>query len=421
MLRLRPLYREEPQWVISSLRQNDQSVLKPRVRAVTPSRNATCLGPSTLRFPEPIRFAVSTRCSQNSLTVLASGRLRDNTRSGILYPDRVNPLALADYLSSLVSHDIKLSVMLWGPPGVGKSSIVAQTAKAHGLEFIDVRLSQLAPTDLRGLPVPQDGISRWYPPEFLPTGGQGVLFLDELNMAPPTMQGMAQQLILDRKVGSYTLPEGWFIWAAGNRKEDRASVFDMPAPLANRFLHLEVEPELESFKRYGFTAGIHERILAFLAFRPQLLHAMDSKHPAWPSPRSWEMASTLLKAGLEIAPVVGQGAAAEFEGFVQVYDVLPDLEPILAGRGQDKAFPQEPSSRYAITVGLTMRSETAEQALHAFRWLSQQATPEWVQLFAVDLFGRMRTRGQMGVLAELVGKDPQLQAFLREYRELVGL
>jgi MoxR-like ATPase len=333
----------------------------------------------------------------------------------------VTPTALGEYLTQLVSHNIKISTMLWGPPGVGKSSIVAQTAKAHDLEFVDVRLSQLAPTDLRGLPVPENGVSRWFPPEFLPTGGHGILFLDELNMAPPTMQGMAQQLILDRKVGSYTLPDGWFIWAAGNRKEDRAAVFDMPAPLANRFLHLEVEPDLESWKAYAFTAGLHERILAFLAFRPSLLHAVDAKHPAWPSPRSWEMASTLLKAGLEISPVVGAGAAAEFDAFIKVYEMLPELGPILEGHAHDRAFPEEPSARYAITMGLTLRADDATHALNAFKWLADVATPEWVQLFAADLFGRIRTKGQMGVLAELIGQDERLKEFLREYRQLVGL
>jgi hypothetical protein len=333
---------------------------------------------------------------------------------------RVTPTALAEYLGQLVKHELKLSAMLWGAPGVGKSSIVAQTAKAFDLEFIDVRLSQLAPTDLRGLPVPENGVSKWYPPEFLPTGGKGILFLDELNMAPPTMQGMAQQLILDRKVGSYTLPDGWFIWAAGNRKEDRASVFDMPAPLANRFLHLEVEPDLESFKLYGFTAGIHEHILAFLAFRPQLLHALDSKHPAWPSPRSWEMASKLLNAGLDISAVVGAGAAAEFAAFIQVYDMLPALDPILEGRAKDMAFPEEPSSRYATVIGLTMRAENAQQAFHALRWLLDVASPEWIQLFWVDMAGRLRTRSQLGEFVKLAEKDLRTQEFLKDFKAIIG-
>jgi MoxR-like ATPase len=160
----------------------------------------------------------------------------------------MTPTELKNYLNQLVSKNLQISTMIWGPPGIGKSSIVAQTATEHGIDFVDVRLSQLAPTDLRGLPVAEDGISKWYPPEFLPRGGKGILFLDELNMAPPAMQGVAQQLILDRKVGSYTVPDGWYVWAAGNRKEDRAAVFDMPSPLANRFLHLQVESDFDSFK-----------------------------------------------------------------------------------------------------------------------------------------------------------------------------
>ena len=120
----------------------------------------------------------------------------------------MNPADLALFLNGLIQNHLKLSTMIWGPPGIGKSSIVAQTAQAHGLGFVDVRLSQLAPTDLRGLPVPENGVSRWYPPEFLPRDGAGILFLDELNMAPPAMQGVAQQLILDRRVGSYAVPEG---------------------------------------------------------------------------------------------------------------------------------------------------------------------------------------------------------------------
>jgi AAA domain (dynein-related subfamily) len=345
----------------------------------------------------------------------------------LFYSDRVTPNALFDYLSSLTIHDIKISVMLWGAPGVGKSSVVAQVAKARNLEFIDVRLSQLAPTDLRGLPVPvantdsDGGISRWYPPEFLPQSGQGVLFLDELNMAPPTMQGMAQQLILDRRVGSYVLPEGWFVWAAGNRKEDRASVFDMPAPLANRFLHLEVESDLESFKRYGLERNLHEQILAFLSFRPNLLHAMDSKHPAWASPRSWEMASILMKAGLAIAPVVGAGAQAEFEAFCEVYAALPALERILEGNFEGAEFPAEPSARYATVIGLISRVENGEQAFHAMRWLSSVAGHEWLNLFAVDCFPKLRTRGQLGAFTTLALEDARIQGFLKEFRTLVGI
>lgn len=335
----------------------------------------------------------------------------------------MTPAALRTFLDRLLSERLFLSTMIWGPPGIGKSSIVAQAASGQGLEFIDVRLSQLAPTDLRGLPVPdaKAQVSRWYPPEFLPRGknGGGVLFLDEINMAPPAMQGMAQQLILDRRVGSYVVPDGWFIWAAGNRKEDRAAVFDMPSPLANRFLHLEVEPDWDSFKTHALAQGWHEQIIAFLSYRPTLLHAIDALKPAWPSPRSWELASKLHGAQLDIAAAVGTASASEFLAYLQVYESLPALEPILEGKGDGIGFPKEPSARYATAIGLTVRARTAERGYHGFRWLSDKAPAEWVQLFVVDLFRTLRAAGQMGALATLVAKDAKLREFLQNYQELL--
>jgi MoxR-like ATPase len=333
----------------------------------------------------------------------------------------MTPNELKNYLDRLIDLNLQISLMIWGAPGIGKSSIVAQTAAEHKLDFIDVRLSQLAPTDLRGLPVAENGISKWYPPEFLPRDGKGILFLDELNMAPPAMQGVAQQLILDRRVGSYVVPDGWFVWAAGNRKEDRAAVFDMPTPLANRFLHLQTEPDFDSFKAYALKKEIHECIIAFLSFRSTLLHKIDPQQPAWPSPRSWVMASHLYKAGLSITPAVGGATEAEFAVFVALYKTLPDLSLILEGDGKHIPFPSEPSVRYATTVGLTVRASDANRGYNAFTWLSDKATAEWVQLFAVDLFRQMRTKGQMGVLARLVQKDAKLQKFMQNFQQLVSL
>ena len=330
----------------------------------------------------------------------------------------MTPQELTPYLSRLVDQNLPLSLMLWGPPGIGKSSIVADVARAHELQLVDLRLSQLAPTDLRGLPVAEAGVSRWFPPEFLPTGGKGILFLDEINMAPPAMQGIAQQLILDRQVGSYRVPEGWFIWAAGNRKSDRAAVFEMPSALANRFIHLDLSPDFDSFKSWGLRCGLNEQVLAFLAFRPSLLHQIDAQRPAWPSPRSWVMADRLRGAALAIEPAVGPGAAGEFEAFCAVYAGLPDLEPILAGKSK-AVFPAEASARYATVLGLIVRVERAEQGVNALAWLVRQAGAEWVQFFATDLFRLLRERGQFGDLARLISANAELKDFARNMRDLI--
>lgn len=327
----------------------------------------------------------------------------------------MTPNELKLFLHQLIRNNIQISTMIWGPPGIGKSSIVSQLTRESGIEFVDVRLSQLAPTDLRGLPVAEDGISKWFPPEFLPRNGKGVLFLDELNMAPPAMQGVAQQLILDRCVGSYEVPDGWFVWAAGNRKEDRAAVFDMPSPLANRFLHVEVQPDFESFKAYALEKGVHEQIIAFLSFRTTLLHKIDPQQPAWASPRSWVMASALHSAGLDINSAVGTSAATEFASYISMYENLPNLIAILEGKGESIQFPKEPSVRYATVVGLTVRAENAVQALNAFNWLNQVAANEWVRLFAVDLSRVMESKGKRGVLANLLSKDPEFKKLLQDY------
>ncbi|WP_154222906.1 ATP-binding protein [Marinicella rhabdoformis] len=331
----------------------------------------------------------------------------------------MTPNDLKKFLAQLIQHNIQSSVMIWGPPGIGKSSVVKQLSDEHDFEFIDIRLSQLAPTDLRGIPVPENGITHWASPEFLPQKGQGILFLDEINMAPPAMQGVAQQLILDRKVGSYRVPPDWYIWAAGNRKEDRAGVFEMPAPLANRFIHLETTCEINSFKQYALQKELCERIIAFLAFRKDLLHQMMPNEMAWPSPRSWVMAAGLHQAGLPIDSAVGHAAAAEFEAFLSVTEDIPDVDGIVNGKVKP-TFPSEVSLRYATTLSLVARSDDATKALHALRWLVNQANPEWVQLFAADAFPLFRAKGFMDDLQQQIMSEPKLKAFLTTYVQLLS-
>ena len=213
-------------------------------------------------------------------------------------------------------------VFVWGSPGVGKSSVVRQLAEALKVRLQDVRALLLDPVDLRGLPfLGSDGRSKWATPEFLPQDGAGILFLDELNSAPAMVQASCYQLVLDRKLGEYTLPEGWAIIAAGNRDSDRGATTRMPTPLRNRFVHLEFEVDMQDWSEWAIQAGIRPEVIAFLRFRPELISAFDREAQAFPSPRSWEFVSHILDSfGSQpnptiehevIAGAVGTGAATE--------------------------------------------------------------------------------------------------------------
>ncbi|NCC26299.1 MAG: MoxR family ATPase, partial [Deltaproteobacteria bacterium] len=216
---------------------------------------------------------------------------------------------------------IRQPVFLWGAPGVGKSQVVAQVAARRSLELVDVRAVLLDPVDLRGIPrIDAQGNAVWCPPSFLPRSGQGVLFLDELNTAPPLVQAACYQLILDRKLGEYILPEGWVIVAAGNRESDRSVTHRMPSALANRLIHLDFDPDLDDWLVWAEQADIDARLRAFLRFRPKLLHVFDPtrNEKAFPSPRSWEFASRVMRSGARwstmrelLKGAVGESAAAE--------------------------------------------------------------------------------------------------------------
>lgn len=279
----------------------------------------------------------------------------------------MTPSQIVSALHTLL--DVKQPAFLWGAPGVGKSQVVAQTAAARGMALIDIRAVLLDPVDLRGLPrISADGASVWCPPGFLPGPkhpSEGILFLDELNSAPPLVQAACYQLILDRCIGEYRLPDGWSIIAAGNREKDKAVTHRMPSALANRMVHLDFEVSLEDWLAWAQRSGIRPELIAFLRFRPALLHDFDplSAHKAFASPRSWEFLSRILTAGPDpeveyelFQGAVGPGAAAEFMGFLQIWRELPTVESILSDPASAKV-PDEPAAMYAICEALAQRAE----------------------------------------------------------------
>lgn len=258
-------------------------------------------------------------------------------------------------------------VMIWGPPGIGKSQIVAQVARSQSVPMIDVRLSQMEPSDLRGIPFRVNDRVEWAPPGILPgvraQQPSGILFLDEISSAAPSVSAAAYQLILDRRLGDYVVPDGWAIFAAGNRQGDRGVTYAMPAPLANRFSHFELEPNLDDWVLWALDNGIDERLIGFLRFRSELLFEFDPAHSqrAFPSPRTWEFAHRALQKfssepGLlrdAVQACVGEAAAIELIAFLKHFERLPDIDAMLAG--EDVEIPKDIDIQYAVASALVSR------------------------------------------------------------------
>ena len=266
---------------------------------------------------------------------------------------------------SLISMiDSKIPVFVWGNPGVGKSSIIKQIANDKNMEFIDLRLSLLDPTDLRGIPFfdSSNKSAIWAKPEFLPNSNSkafGILFLDEINSAPPTVQAAAYQLILDRKIGEYTLPMNYAIVAAGNYESDRGVTYRMPTPLANRFVHLDFELDFEEWKSWAYESKIDTRIISFLSYKPQNLFTFDAKakEKSFATPRSWSFVNDILNSNLQIeflkdviSGAVGKDSSDEFMNFCKVIDKLPNIQEILEAINTE--VPTNNSVLYALCTGM---------------------------------------------------------------------
>jgi hypothetical protein len=276
---------------------------------------------------------------------------------------------ITESLTAMVRQ--KIPTFLWGPPGIGKSSIVRQIAESEGIGFTDLRLSLMDPTDLKGIPFyeKEAHTALWAPPAFLPRESSGILFLDELNSAPPAVQASAYQLILDRRVGEYELPEGWAIVAAGNRENDRGVVYRMPAPLANRFVHLEMDVHVDDWRDWAYGAGMDERVIAFVGYRNETLFTFDAtlNEKSFATPRSWEFVHNILRSGMgehllldAIGGAIGRERAVEFLAFAKVMHKLPDLDAILeTGEG---AYPDEVDVLYALSAGLVSKVLTDPSA-----------------------------------------------------------
>ncbi|MCR4660628.1 MAG: MoxR family ATPase [Clostridia bacterium] len=264
------------------------------------------------------------------------------------------------------------SVMLWGPPGIGKSQAIRQIAKeienntSKKVNITDVRLLLFNPIDLRGIPTANEDktLAVWLKPQIFQMDESdnviNILFLDEISAAPQSVQAAAYQITLDRVVGEHKLPENCIVIAAGNRTTDKSVSVKMPKALANRLLHIEVVGSFDSWKNWAISHGINEKIIGFLTFKRDALMMFSSENDdlAFATPRSWEMVSNILnnindsvdKMFPLICGLIGNGTARELKSWVKIYKNLPNIEDIFLGKQVD--VPKAQDTLYALITSM---------------------------------------------------------------------
>ena len=302
-------------------------------------------------------------------------------------------------------------IFIWGAPGIGKSELVQQIVDSGELgnaHMIDLRLALMEPTDLRGYPFrnPENNLMEWAPPADLPTQETAevfdtiVLFLDELNSAPPSVQAAAYQLVLNKRIGQYKLPHNVKIVAAGNRETDRGVTYRMPSPLANRFRHINMEVNFEDWSIWATNNKVHPDVIGYLTYSKADLFDFDPKtsSQAFATPRSWNYVSEILSTEgfdtasdfqqkAEVAGAIGEGMAIKFCEHRKIASQLPNPEDVLNGKDK-KLDIKEKSAQYSFAIGLCYEladlSENGSEADfdkgvdYFFEFIMQNFEPELV-------------------------------------------
>lgn len=207
-----------------------------------------------------------------------------------------------------IDHNIKHAILGLGAPGVGKSQVIRQIGKKYGYKVIDVRLAQMSEVEIGGLIYPNAERTKtvWLSPEILPDeqrdGKNTILLLDEITSCTKRVQVAAYQLILDRKIGQYTLPEGCFVVALGNREDDDGVYIQLAGPLADRFEIHYIDVDFSSWRDYAVKAGVHPYVIGYLSFKPAALHNQvpGDSNMVFATPRSWDRVSDILKFDSDI-------------------------------------------------------------------------------------------------------------------------
>ena len=306
----------------------------------------------------------------------------------------------------------KRPVFVHGSPGVGKSDVVAQVAQKHGGRLYDLRLSQIEQTDLRGMPYfnKETNKMEWAPPIDLPSNEDAaqypmcILFLDEMNSAAPSVQALAYQLVLDRKVGTYTLPDNVYVIAAGNKDSDRGVTYRIPKPLANRLVHFEMRVDFDSWNEWAIDNSIHADVIGFLNHSKSSLYDFDPKSPdhAFATPRTWEFVSELLKDEPDeetamniIAGTIGEGLALKFMAHRKVAGKLPKAIDVLTGKVKELQI-KDVSAQYSMVTSLLYELKEQQAKIKE----SEKNMDKWHEMSDVML----------GFIMDNVGVEMQVMA-----------
>ena len=280
-----------------------------------------------------------------------------------------NMQTAAAMLRACVARNIP--AFMWGPAGIGKSSLVVALGANLGWHVEDITLSTMDPTDLQGQGYVDGGALHWAKPTWLMNleaqgDAESILFIDEMNAGTsPAMLAAALKLVLNRRAGSHPLPPKCRIVAAGNRAQDRAAVTRTTGPMNNRFSHIACVPDLAAWQAWANANAVEPLLCAFLNFQNSrgvaALHVPgDGGAVAWASPRSWVQAAKFIDEPKAtrvhlFASQVGDALAAEFEGFIELFKALPSLESIIADPLNAK-LPHDAATAYAISAALSRKA-----------------------------------------------------------------
>jgi MoxR-like ATPase len=322
------------------------------------------------------------------------------------------PQEIASTLTTIFKQSTRsIVVLLQGPPGIGKTAAVGQAARSVSKELKTFALPTCESVDLRGLPFVEKGSTRWASP--LPRDGQGILLLDELSSAAPDVQVAAHHLVHAEPGSDMSLPAGWHLVLTGNRSSDKTLYRATSAPLRNRMVLINADPDVKQWAEWAMDNNIATAVTGFVRWRPELLMSKEiPAEGAFPSPRSWEAVSHVLSlqtgSVIEremIQGTIGEAASIEFAAYLKTARELPAIQALIDSPMRS-AVPKSPALLYALVTSLAQYTREHEKS--AMKYVSRLPA-EFALLYVTDV----RRGGHYDIR-----KDAEIGKWITEHQKL---